>query len=127
LKFLIGNAISPTLSRHLEKAGHDCVHVRDYGLGSATDAVIFERAAAEDRIVVSADTDFGTLLAEHQSSRPSVVLFRRTSGNRLLEFELLSASLLRSEIREALDRGSIVVIEPKRIRIRALPIGGETE
>ena len=127
MKDLIDNAISPSLSRHLKQAGHDCVHVRDYGLASAIDAVIFEKAAAEDRILISADTDFGTLLAERQASRPSVVLFRRTSGNRLLEFGLLSNSLLRSEICEALQRGSIVVIEPKRIRIRTLPIGGDAE
>jgi predicted nuclease of predicted toxin-antitoxin system len=125
LKFLIDNAISPTLSQHLVQAGHDCVHVRDYGLASAPDAVIFERAAAEDRILVSADTDFGALLAETGWSGPSVVLFRRTSGNRIFEFELLSVVLLRKEVQQALERGSIIVVEPKKVRIRALPIGGQ--
>jgi predicted nuclease of predicted toxin-antitoxin system len=127
LKFLIDNAISPIFSQHLSHAGHDCVHVRDYGLASAPDTVIFERAAAEGRILVSTDTDFGTLLAETGWSGPSVVLFRRTSGNRLFEFELLSTILLRQQVREALERGSIIVIEPKKVRIRPLPIGGENE
>jgi predicted nuclease of predicted toxin-antitoxin system len=93
----------------------------------AADEVIFERAAAEDRILVSADTDFGALLAETGWPGPSVILFRRTSGNASTEFRLLSTCLRLREIREALQRGSIVVIEPNKVRIRALPIGGGTE
>ena len=34
--------------------GHDAVHVRDYELQAADDATIFERAAQEDRIIVTA-------------------------------------------------------------------------
>jgi len=85
--------------------------------------VILERAAADGRIVVSADTDFGTLLATRQASRPSVVLFRRSSQRRPLEQANL---LLRNlpDVFDALERGSVVVIEESRIRIRLLPIGG---
>jgi predicted nuclease of predicted toxin-antitoxin system len=45
-------------------------------LQHADDEVIFERAAAEHRIVVSADADFGTLLVVRSSRQPSVVQFR---------------------------------------------------
>ena len=41
----------------------------------AKDAVIFDKAAGEDRIVVSADTDFGTLLAARRAQKPSVIQF----------------------------------------------------
>jgi len=40
----------------MRRAGHDAVHVRDYGLQTADDSDIVERAQIEDRIVISADT-----------------------------------------------------------------------
>jgi hypothetical protein len=43
---------------------------------SETLAHLFKLAAVEARTIVSADTDFGVLLALRRQTRPSVVLFR---------------------------------------------------
>jgi predicted nuclease of predicted toxin-antitoxin system len=83
MRFLIDNALSPALAALLQQAAHDAIHVRELGLQHADDEVIFERAAAEHRIVVSADADFGTLVAVRSSPQPSVIQFRgEGSGSR---------------------------------------------
>jgi predicted nuclease of predicted toxin-antitoxin system len=88
---------------------------------AASDQAIFDRAAEDRRVVVSADTDFGTLLAIRKRTSPSVILFRHGSQHRPADqAALLAVNLPR--LADALDSGSIVVIAPDRIRIRALPL-----
>ena len=121
MKFLVDNALSPALAALLDNAGHDAVHVRALELQRSGDLAIFERAAAEDRIVISADTDFGTLLATRSAQKPSVILFR---GRGSRKPEALAHAILSNlpPLVDALQSGSIVTFEPTRVRVRALPI-----
>lgn len=126
MKFLVDNALSPQVAAGLGQAGHDAAHVRDYGLQAADDDLIFERAAAEDRVIVSADTDFGTLLALREAARPSLILFRWPALRRPPDQVRVILENL-PNIQDYLEQGSVIVIEETRLRLRTLPIHKKDE
>ena len=124
MKFLIDNALSPVFAEQLRKAGYETIHVRDVSLQTASDEEIFEAAENDDRIIVSADTDFGTILALRQKPKPSVIIFRRLGKRRpQQQATLLLVNL--PNLKKDLQKGCIAVIEENRIRIRFLPIGSD--
>lgn len=121
MRFLVDNAMSPTIAVALRDAGHDAVHLREKGLQAEPDSVVFEMAEREDRVIVSADTDFGALLAARDRPKPSFVLFRRTSGLRPVEIANQLLEIV-GRYESRLETGCIVTVRDDRIRVRRLPI-----
>ena len=120
MKFLIDMPLSPALAEWLHARGHDAVHALHVGLARASDATIIARAAAEGRVIITADLDYPRLLALLHAATPGVILFR---GGTYAEREVL-ARLARVFDHVPLEElsHSMVVIEPKRIRRRPLPL-----
>lgn len=121
MRFLVDANLSPVVADLITAAGHDAVAVRTLGLQDASDEVILDRALTEDRVVISHDTDFGTLLAIRRASRPSFILIR--SADPLTANEV--ADLITDNIAamaEDLGAGAIVTFARGRIRARRLPL-----
>jgi predicted nuclease of predicted toxin-antitoxin system len=122
LRFRVDQCLSAGLAEGLSAAGHDAVHVSAYEMSRADDTEILARAAEEDRVLLSADTDFGGLLAARRVAVPSVILYRRRTRRRPHEQVLILLANL-TTVEDDLEAGAIVIVEDHGIRIRRLPIG----
>jgi predicted nuclease of predicted toxin-antitoxin system len=124
MRFLVDANLSPRVAAGLTSAGFDSVHVTQVGLLTASDQDILDYAAENGLVIVSADTDFGELLALSRGAiRPSAVLLR--SADRLTpdqQAALLAANLPAAA--DELETGALVTIARGRVRIRSLPILG---
>lgn len=120
MRFLLDECISTRLAPMLAGAGHDVAHVSERELAGHVDDEVLRAARAEGRVFVSADTDFGELLARQDVALPSLVLFRQ--GNRGPEHQATTLLGNLEEIAEDLLAGAIVVFTNDNIRIRRLPV-----
>lgn len=121
MRFLLDECLSERLAPLLVDAGHDVVHVAERDLAGRVDDEVLAAAVDEDRVLVSADTDFGELLARTGAVLPSLVLFRQ--GNRGPEHQAITLLGNLDEVARDLDAGAIVVFTNDNIRIRKLPVG----
>jgi len=123
MRLLLDANLSPRLLSPLRQSGHDVVHVAEMDMLTALDTEILQIAEKDQRVVVTADTDFPMMLALHRASSPSVVLLRGVSqlpAN--VHADLIVANL--PSVATALEAGAIVTITPSRVRVRDLPIDG---
>jgi predicted nuclease of predicted toxin-antitoxin system len=123
LKFLVDNALPPQLADLLSKAGYDAVHVRAYGMQAAKDEQIVAGAVEEDSIVVSADSDFGAIIAAQEAVRPSFILFREPDLMVARDYVNALVPALPMLVSE-LDSGCVAVFRRVRLRVRRLPFSG---
>lgn len=121
MKFLVDQNVSYRLCGFLRAAGHDATHVGDLNLGTADDQVIMECARSDGRVILSADTDFGTLLAAQRTAKPSVILTREVSALAAADLAALLLANL-AAIEDAHEAGAVVAIGRRAIRIRRLPL-----
>ena len=120
MKFLVDMPVTPLTVTHLRAIGHDAVHAHEIGLARAADTQLLDVARREERVIVTADLDYPRLLALHQATRPGIILFRGGAYSDAEMLGLLDRVLTQTP---ALDlEGSIVVVDRRRIRRRALPI-----
>jgi predicted nuclease of predicted toxin-antitoxin system len=89
---------------------------------AARDEQIVERAAQEDRIIVSADSDFSAILAAQEAERPSFILFREP--DLMLAADYFHAMVPDLPILEPELMAGCVAVLRGRLRVRRLPFSG---
>ena len=80
----------------------------------------------ENRVVVSADSDFGMLLAVSRRAKPSFILFREADWIHAQDYVgpiLDNLALFEAE----LEAGCVLTFRRGRIRVRSLPNGSVGE
>jgi len=122
MKLLVDMNLSPAWVSFLAAKGFEAIHWSEVGPGGAPDSVLMEWAAAHDHIVLTADLDFGSILAATQSKRPSVVQVRSD----ILAPRFIGAAVV-AAIRQAEQEllvGALVSVDAARARLRVLPLKG---
>ncbi|KAF5411461.1 MAG: hypothetical protein C5S43_03285 [Candidatus Methanocomedens sp.] len=74
MKFLVDMPLSPKTVSHLMGIGYKAVRVNELGMGKSKDKEIFDYATEQDVVLLSADLDFGNILAYTHSNKPSVII-----------------------------------------------------
>jgi predicted nuclease of predicted toxin-antitoxin system len=113
--------ISPKTLATLQQQGWDVVRVSELLPVNAPDEEILELARRQDRVIITQDLDFSTLLALSGRARPNLVTLRlsvsdpETVTRRLLE--------ILPKMEQMLHEGCAVTVEDAVVRVRRLPIG----
>jgi predicted nuclease of predicted toxin-antitoxin system len=121
VKFIANMGISPSTVAFLRQNGHQASHLHELGLDRLSDEEILEKARVESAVILTADLDFGDLLAVQGTALPSVITFRlqppmtSTKVNRYLE------RILQQHMR-VLEQGVIISVNEHSVRVRRLPI-----
>jgi predicted nuclease of predicted toxin-antitoxin system len=72
---ILDENVSPATVRPLTEAGHDVCHVRDRGLIGQPDHMVWRRAIAESRILVTINARDFVRLAEREELHGGLVTF----------------------------------------------------
>ena len=117
IRFLADESCDFTVVRGLRATGYDVVAISETARGAA-DLAVIAQAVAEERILITEDTDFGQLVYAHAHTSSGVILIRfpaRVRANLVKQVLQL--------IEQAGDRlkGAFVVLQPGRTRIGSSP------
>lgn len=124
MKLLVDMNLSPRWVGLLSAAGIEATHWSAVGPMNAPDTELMAYALANDCVVLTHDLDFSAILAATHGGKPSVVQLRAddVSPDAVGRQVLAALRQMDAELRE----GALVTIDPKRTRLRVLPLRGKT-
>ena len=119
MKFVIDMNLTPQWVKFFNAHGYDAVHWSSVGRHDVEDHDIVEWAREHDRIGLTSDLDFGTILAISESRKPSVVQLRSDVTLPTRVGSVVIEAIQQSEI--DLLAGALLTVKAGRYRLRVLP------
>ncbi len=117
---LLDQGLPHSLTKLLQDAGIDAVHVGELGMSSAKDIEIIKYSKENNCTIITLDSDFHTLLALALESIPSVIRIR-IEGLKAVDYLPILQQVIRT-CEEDLDHGCVISVQESQIRVRRLPI-----
>jgi predicted nuclease of predicted toxin-antitoxin system len=117
VKILADENISPRILSFLRAKGIDASDVKEKGWQGSDDRYILEMAYADERFVLTHDSDFGTL-AINEGAPCYGIIYIRLKNLKVENVCSVLEKLLKVDIEIA--KGSIIVVEDARVRIRSV-------
>jgi predicted nuclease of predicted toxin-antitoxin system len=118
-RFLVDMCADVRIAEWLTNNGHDAKHLRDENLHRLPNGEIFTKAAAEGRIVVTFDLDFGEIISLSHNRSVSAIVFRLRNTRTQHVIDRLVVVL--PKVLGFLESEAIVIVEESRFRVRHLP------
>jgi predicted nuclease of predicted toxin-antitoxin system len=122
MKILIDMNLSPRWADIFFAHNIEAIHWSRIGLASAPDSEIMAYAKANNYIVFTHDLDFSAILAITQNDKPSVIQIRTGDISPDVTGQLVINAL--STAAEELEKGALITIDLKKIRLQILPLAG---
>lgn len=120
LRFLVDMGIGQSVVEWLNSKSHDALSVRNALNMKASDEMIFEFAADQNRIVLTCDLDFSDIMVASKQNQPSIIILRLEDETPANVIERLKKIL--PEVVEDLKNGCIISVNESRYRIRKMPL-----
>ena len=120
ISILLDQGLPRSAASLLRDEGWDVLHTGDIGLSRSTDREILEFARNEQRVIITLDSDFHTILALTNASTPSVIRIR-LEGLRGPDLALLIKKIW-PRVEPQVKKGAMVTVTESGIRIRNIPV-----
>jgi predicted nuclease of predicted toxin-antitoxin system len=124
MKILVDMNLSPRWVDLLTNVGIKAAHWSALGPANATDTAIMAFARANDYVVLTHDLDFSAILAATHGDKPSVVQIRADDISPDAIGKPVIDAL--SQMAGELDQGALLTVDPRRTRLRVLPLRNRT-
>jgi predicted nuclease of predicted toxin-antitoxin system len=118
MRFLANEKFPLASVRRLRQAGHDIASVLEIAAG-AKDAVVLDRAARENRILLTFDRDYGELIYRRNLPPPAGVVYLRFAPETPEEAAIVVSAL--GEVAGLQFEGRYTVVDRQKVRQRPLP------